>query len=771
DVGRHDDYHYIAMEYLAGGPLLGKEGLPRPVEFALRITREIAGAIGYAQQKGFIHRDIKPDNILLRDDGSAVLTDFGIARASDSGSRMTRTGTIVGTPHYMSPEQARGKRVDGRSDLYSLGIVLHEMLVGYVPYSADDSLAVGIMHISKPLPLLPAPLAALQPLLDSLLAKDPSERFQAGSDAVAAIEELERAINAGELPDLVTEPVDSSTVPRTGASTQVQDAHGKTRRRGAATTPRAEPSLGRLHDVVTHADAHVMRAQRSSPPAAVVGARRVGYGWAVMGVLVAGLAFGLWTYQEHLRALLPRTELNVLLTRAQAALAQGHLTGSQGDSARELFQTARALEPDNNIARAGLNSVGEGLLVQARAALARGDLDAARQSLSAARDLLGGGEEVQALERDVEQSEGRLTEVESVLDAARMALDKGQILGGKGALAEYQRVLRTDQDNALARAGVDKSLQALARQARQAMAVDDLALADTRIEDIARVQPEHASLPELRAGLSQQRELQQAALERDLESAEAQLRRGQFSDGASSAQALFAAALARDPGNTRALAGLQRVAQGLVVQANAAIEDSNVGSAERLLDQATQLAPDLADLYAARISLRELRERLDIAASRPTLDAAATQRLRTLVDEAQQAAAAGKITLPPGDSAYDKYRAALALDRDDPAALEGLRRLAGQAMQAFDLAVSANEPFRALASLDAVRQIAPAEPGVDGMASRLASLFMTQADRRISEGRRQDAERALNAARELTPQDPRVDALQQRLRGLGSGSS
>src|SRR5690606_11979672 len=123
-------------------------------------------------------------------------------------------------------------------------------------------------------------------------------------------------------------------------------------------------------------------------------------------------------------------------------------------------------------------------------------------------------------------------------------------------------------------------------------------------------------------------------------------------------------------------------------------------SAERLLDQATPLAPDLADLYAARISLRELRERLDIAASRPTLDAASTQRLRTLVEEAQQAAAAGKITLPPGDSAYDKYRAALALDRNDPAAVEGLRRLAGQAMQAFDLAVSANEPFRALASLD-----------------------------------------------------------------------
>ena len=134
DVGRSGDSHYIAMEYLAGGPVLGKDGQPRAVPFALRVIREIALAINYAQQKGFIHRDIKPDNILLRDDGSAALTDFGIARANDSSTRMTRTGAVVGTPHYMSPEQARGRPIDGRSDLYSLGVVLYEMLVGRVPY-------------------------------------------------------------------------------------------------------------------------------------------------------------------------------------------------------------------------------------------------------------------------------------------------------------------------------------------------------------------------------------------------------------------------------------------------------------------------------------------------------------------------------------------------------------------------------------------------------------------------------------------------------------
>src|SRR5690606_32122720 len=158
DVGRVGDLNYIAMEYLSGGAVLPKDGSACDPAFALRVVREIAGALDYAHRSGFVHRDVKPDNILLRADGSTALTDFGIARALDSTGRMTRTGAVVGTPHYMSPEQARGKQIDGRADLYSLGIVLHEMLTGRVPYSADDSLAVGIMHITQPVPVLPADL-------------------------------------------------------------------------------------------------------------------------------------------------------------------------------------------------------------------------------------------------------------------------------------------------------------------------------------------------------------------------------------------------------------------------------------------------------------------------------------------------------------------------------------------------------------------------------------------------------------------------------------
>jgi len=234
DVGRVADYHYIAMEYLGGGTLLTDDGQPRPVTFALRVTREISAALNYAHSKGFVHRDVKPDNILMREDGSAALTDFGIARATDASTSMTRTGTVIGTPHYMSPEQARGRTIDGRADLYSLGIVLYELLVGRVPFHADDSLAVGIMHITQPPPALPENFKALQPLLDKMLAKQPADRYQNGAELADAIEQVEIEIARGDLPQLAPtseayrREILGVDTPARG-STRVADADGPTR--------------------------------------------------------------------------------------------------------------------------------------------------------------------------------------------------------------------------------------------------------------------------------------------------------------------------------------------------------------------------------------------------------------------------------------------------------------------------------------------------------------------------------------------------------------
>ncbi len=191
DVGIENGHHFLSMEYIDGEEL--KQKLPSlNAEQLLRVMTDVAGALDYAGQKGYVHRDVKPENIMLHNlDGRAVLMDFGIARAADSEHSMTRTGTALGTPHYMSPEQARGKPIDGRSDLYSLGVLFYYMLMGEVPYQADSPVAIGIKHVTAPVPKLPVVLSSYQSLLDKLMAKKPEDRFQTGKELIEDLQQLQ----------------------------------------------------------------------------------------------------------------------------------------------------------------------------------------------------------------------------------------------------------------------------------------------------------------------------------------------------------------------------------------------------------------------------------------------------------------------------------------------------------------------------------------------------------------------------------------------------
>ncbi len=211
DIGRHEDLNYIAMDYLPNGSVHDRMQKGISAEEALRVAREVASALDHAHEKGYVHRDIKPENILFRADNSAVLSDFGVARSIAINSRMTQVGTVVGTPHYMSPEQTKGKQVDGRSDLYSLGIVLYEMLTGIVPYQGDEAVTIALKHLSAPIPKLPMQYLAYQKIIDKLLAKDPDQRFQRGRDLLFALEELEKLKSAGSTPTL-THPSDLTVI-------------------------------------------------------------------------------------------------------------------------------------------------------------------------------------------------------------------------------------------------------------------------------------------------------------------------------------------------------------------------------------------------------------------------------------------------------------------------------------------------------------------------------------------------------------------------------
>lgn len=191
DIGSHSGIYYLAAEYVPGGTLkerINDGGLS--VANILDIATDIAQGLDFAHQKGFVHRDVKPGNVLFRNDGRVVLADFGIAKAMDGSNSSTVAGASVGTPDYMSPEQARGEPVDGRSDLYSLGTVLYEMLVGTPPYQAGDPFTVALMHVTHPVPELPEPYAWLQPLITGLMAKEAGQRFNTGAAFIEALHKL-----------------------------------------------------------------------------------------------------------------------------------------------------------------------------------------------------------------------------------------------------------------------------------------------------------------------------------------------------------------------------------------------------------------------------------------------------------------------------------------------------------------------------------------------------------------------------------------------------
>jgi predicted Ser/Thr protein kinase len=191
-VGKSGRVIFFVMKFLRGNSLsnvLRDRGRMNPPEIR-RLLLEAGGALGHAAKHGIVHRDIKPDNIMFDEFGQCIVTDFGIAKAA-SGQKLTGTGMSIGTPHYMSPEQARAQPIDGRSDIYSLGIVAYQCLVGQVPYDGDDSFSIGYKHIMEPIPepeLHSADERQLFEVVKRMIAKDPAERFQSSDELVAALE-------------------------------------------------------------------------------------------------------------------------------------------------------------------------------------------------------------------------------------------------------------------------------------------------------------------------------------------------------------------------------------------------------------------------------------------------------------------------------------------------------------------------------------------------------------------------------------------------------
>lgn len=297
DVGRlPDGRDYLAMEFLSGGDLARHKGELFAPERALQIVRQVASGLAVVHDKGLVHRDVKPANILFREDGTAVLTDFGVAKDLDIDSELTQFGVAVGSPAYSSPEQAQCQTLDARSDIYSLGVILLEMLSGTNPFRGGNYTQTVVNHVQMELPALSGNLVAFQGLLARMLAKAPEQRFADCRELLIALDEV-------ELSDL--------------DETQLRPA-----------MPLAAPETA-------------PRRRRSAMP------------WLV-GLTLLVLVGTLTSTVLYLKE---RRQIEALLAQAEQRFAAGQLIEPAQDSAEHYFNQVLQLDDDSQEALAGLQRI------------------------------------------------------------------------------------------------------------------------------------------------------------------------------------------------------------------------------------------------------------------------------------------------------------------------------------------------------------------------------------------------------------------------------
>ncbi len=558
---------------------------------------------------------------------------------------------------------------------------------------------------------------------------------------------------------------------------------------------RHEPRLGNV-DQIGLADRPGGSPPPRQPPRREDTARRPLSFWLLWLLIIGMTGATVWCYQDQLRALIPSTTLNQVLNRADQALQAGLLDGHDGASARELYEAARALAPDNDRAMQGLRAVASAELDACRQALAAGRLDQAEQALAVARELNGGGLVIEQLQRDINARHGSADSLEQWVRQAQAALADGRLDGEGGAGTLYRQVLGVDAANPVALHGLDQVAAAMTVQARQAMTGHDLAAATDWITRLANLNPDYAELPVLKGELAGQQQAAATQIQADLDQADQALHAGRISgDQPDTALAAYKAALALDPQNAQAHAGLDQVAQALRVQADAALDAGDAEQAGRLVQQAAALDPASPELVALQARLQgaaavpvqaqaqaasvvdaDSRDRDSgrgeadgASAAGPAAPAAGLlsqaqqDQVAQWIDQARQAAAAGQFMLPPGASAYDLYRQALSVDPRNASAQAGLEGLAGQARQALTVAMGSGQLASAEGLLASLGQLTPGDAGLSGLREQLANAWIDQAIEQLQAGDRAGMAQSLHHARQLSPQNPRLPGLYARL--------
>jgi tetratricopeptide (TPR) repeat protein len=705
DIVTRADIAYIAMEYLSDGPLTDRMRRGLELGEAITIAVQLANALEYAHRQNVVHRDLKPSNVLFRDASTPVLTDFGIAKQAGAAAvRITQTGMVLGTPTYMSPEQANGQEVDGRSDQYSLGILFYEMLTGNAPFTDETPMAVLMAHALKPPPPLPAELAVFQPIFDRMLAKRPEDRYadlrefeQALRGLILSDEDLGTRLRAGSTRS------SSSQLRQLGFGSDTHSSSGITRdmnyRRDASTMLRTLTQPRELW--------RVLRTGRGIAAAALVA------GVILLGVLLwsgFGGSGGAPENEDYVR---------LLLNEAQEHIAAGALLQPPGKNAFEDLQKVLQQDADNPRAAELLAGVAVSLRSQALQALTDGDETRANELINQALLVLPGNkesEQVAARIANAKQEGERERQVTELLDkAARTAAEPGQQADAVFALLASARAI--DPDNPTVAARIAQLTKRQFDRAREAFRADRLADAARIMEGL---RPSFGTDPAFDPLAFAIEDAEAQALRADqaaelLARARTALEADRISEPAGdNALDLFEQARELDPGAAAVTAFADVLAERALRNGNEAQANGEFERALGFAEMALRIDPQLEgakDLLA--VTQEELGAKRAAFASRLNL--------------ARQSIMSGNLFPPGKDNAKTVLEGLIESDPTSTLARELLAGLAESARTAATADLERGDLDNADALVRSALENYPGDAALTGLASRIASARTARA--------------------------------------------
>lgn len=662
DVGTFEGHFYISMETMTGGDLEEKMAEGISISEVLKVIASVAAGLDFAGEKGFVHRDIKPDNVMFRADGTPVILDFGIVKQkNDKDNNMTQTGTIIGTSDYMSPEQAQGYELDERSDIYSLGCMMFKLLTGFPPYEAESPIAVLLKHIKDPPPSLPSSLSALQPLIDKAMAKDVEHRYARASDMIEHLHQLtpqikellaQQAVILDSSNDTASDinaaaSTNSVTEAITKLSSVASVSKGSPAKATAVKPSAVVTAENEIADVLKDAKAtihHHSAASRNKKTKRIIAI-------VAFASIVAVLALSYVAYQQVYIAPLEiirakqialenaakksKIRTTTLLDHAQEATEKLNYADLKSvDKLIIAYREVLKIDPDNQQAQLALIAIGKQHIELAKKELALNNLDLALVFRNYAERLSPGDKNLLVLRKSITavqantarqkmESEFQQRRVETLLAEAMVeASDSSEF--SDLAYTKLQQVLQIDENNPQAKVQLESLLTSLFVAAEYDIKKDHLNKAQVKIKQLKKYAFHKNQITKLQSKLDIARAQfitrQQSARSAQKKARLAQKKKDRFTKIErlkrenrtisinEELREIYLALLKVDPANSLALAGLTNTSNYDANLARVAISKRNYTKAQQQINNIQKLAPKYSNIKALQTELQQAQQ-------------------------------------------------------------------------------------------------------------------------------------------------------------------